>query len=164
MEPLLEHKNAIIYGAGGGIGGGVARTFAREGAKVFLAGRTRASLDAVAEDIVAAGGWADVAEVDALDEEAVNAHAEAVASQAGSIDVSFNLINRGDVRGIPLVDRGHGWDDDAAAGARAGPGRRHRGLPGLGPRRRHDRHDQQRNLRPGRGMMQFGLPQPRSHP
>jgi NAD(P)-dependent dehydrogenase (short-subunit alcohol dehydrogenase family) len=37
---LLENKNAVIYGAGGGIGGGVARTFAREGARVFLAGAT----------------------------------------------------------------------------------------------------------------------------
>jgi 3-oxoacyl-[acyl-carrier protein] reductase len=37
---LLEKKNAIIYGAGGGIGGGVAWTFAGEGANVFLAGRT----------------------------------------------------------------------------------------------------------------------------
>ena len=101
---LLENKNAIIYGAGGGLGGGVARTFAREGAKVFLVGRTREKLDAVAADIVAAGGSAEVAVVDALDEQAVNEHARAVAAQAGSIDVSFNLITRGDVQGTPLVD------------------------------------------------------------
>lgn len=101
---LLENKNAIIYGASGGIGGGVARTFAREGARVFLAGRTRKKLEAVAADIKAAGGAADVAVVDALDEKAVEAHAQKVASQAGSIDISFNLITRGDVQGIPLVD------------------------------------------------------------
>ena len=88
---LLEGKNAIIYGAGGGIGGGVSRTFAREGATVFLAGRTRKSLEAVAADIAAAGGSAEVAEVDALDEGGVNEHAHDVASRAGSIDVSFNL-------------------------------------------------------------------------
>ena len=64
---LLEGKNAIIYGAGGGIGGGVARTFAREGARVFLAGRTRESLEAVAKEIAAEGGSAEVAELDALD-------------------------------------------------------------------------------------------------
>ena len=46
---LLKGKNAVIYGAGGAIGGAVARTFAGEGARVFLAGRTRASLDAVAD-------------------------------------------------------------------------------------------------------------------
>jgi NADP-dependent 3-hydroxy acid dehydrogenase YdfG len=68
MELLLENKNALIYGAGGGIGGGVARTFAREGARVFLAGRTRASLEAVSADITAAGGSAEVDVVDALDE------------------------------------------------------------------------------------------------
>ena len=101
---LLEGKNAIIYGAGGGIGGGVARTFAREGATVFLVGRTRESLAAVAADIAAAGGSAEVTVVDALDEQAVDEHARAVASEAGSIDVSFNLISRGDVQGIPLVD------------------------------------------------------------
>lgn len=104
MTELLQGKNAIIYGGGGGIGGGVARTFAREGAKVFLAGRTRETLDAVAKDITAAGGSAEVAVLDALDEQAVDGHAEAVASQAGSIDVSFNLVSRGDVQGIPLVD------------------------------------------------------------
>lgn len=104
MRTLLENKNAIVYGAGGGIGGGVARTFAREGVHVFLAGRTRETLEAVAADIKAAGGSAEVAVVDALDEQAVDEHAWAVASQVGSIDVSFNLVSRGDVQGIPLVD------------------------------------------------------------
>ena len=101
---LLTNKNAIIYGAGGSIGAGVARTFAREGARVFLVGRTREKLDAVAKDIGAAGGSAEVAVVDALDEQAVDAHVQAVAAQAGSIDVSFNLISRGDVQGTPLLD------------------------------------------------------------
>jgi NAD(P)-dependent dehydrogenase (short-subunit alcohol dehydrogenase family) len=101
---LLENKNAIIYGAGGSIGSGVARTFAREGATVFLVGRTREKLDALAKEITAAGGSAEVAVVDALDEQAVDAHVRAVAAQAGSIDVSFNLITRGDVQGTPLLD------------------------------------------------------------
>jgi NAD(P)-dependent dehydrogenase (short-subunit alcohol dehydrogenase family) len=105
---LLENKNAIIYGAGGSIGGVVAREFARKGARVFLAGRTREPLDAVASDIVAAGGAAEAAVLDALDERAVEKHAKAVVSQAGSIDVSFNLITRGDVQGIPLVDMAAG--------------------------------------------------------
>ncbi|GAA0366753.1 SDR family oxidoreductase [Microbispora corallina] len=100
---LLENKNAIIYGAGGAIGGGVARTFAREGARVFLAGRTRASLDRVAQDIVASGGRAEVAVLDATDERAVREHAAAVAA-AGGIDVSLNLVTRGDVQGVPLTE------------------------------------------------------------
>ena len=101
---LLENKNAVIFGAGGGIGGGVARTFAREGARVFLAGRSRDRLDAVAKEIADAGGSAEVAVVDALDEQAVEEHARVVAARAGSIDVSVNLISRGDVQGIPLVE------------------------------------------------------------
>jgi 3-oxoacyl-[acyl-carrier protein] reductase len=101
---LLENKNAIIYGAGGGIGAGVARTFAREGARVFLAGRTQSKLDAVAGDIRAAGGKAETAVVDALDERAVHEHADAVAAEAGSIDISFNLISLGDVQGTPMVE------------------------------------------------------------
>lgn len=90
---LLEDKNAVIYGGGGAIGGAVARAFAREGARVFLAGRTRTSLEEVAAEIRSAGGVADTAEVDALDEKAVDEHADAVAAEAGGIDVSFNLIS-----------------------------------------------------------------------
>ena len=101
---LLDNKNVIIYGAGGSIGGAVAKEFAREGASVFLTGRNRENLETVAKEITAAGGSAEVAVVDALDEEAVEEHARAVADQAGSVDVSFNLVTRGDVQGIPLVE------------------------------------------------------------
>jgi 3-oxoacyl-[acyl-carrier protein] reductase len=99
---LLEGKNAVIYGGGGSIGAGVARVFAREGARVFLAGRTAAKLEAVAEQIRAAGGAAQTARVDALDERSVEEHADAVAAQAGSIDIAFNLISHGDVQGVPM--------------------------------------------------------------
>lgn len=102
---LLEDKNAVVYGGGGKIGGAVARAFAREGARVFLAGRTGETLEAVAADVAAAGGSAEVAEVDALDERAVEEHADAVAEGAGGIDVSFNAISiRGDLQGIPLIE------------------------------------------------------------
>jgi 3-oxoacyl-[acyl-carrier protein] reductase len=101
---LLQDKNAVIYGGGGAIGGAVARTFAREGARVFLAGRTLSKLDAVADDIRSEGGRADTAEVDALDEKAVDEHADAVAAEAGSLDVSFNLITQPAVHGTPLAE------------------------------------------------------------
>ncbi|HVD13931.1 MAG TPA: SDR family oxidoreductase [Actinomycetota bacterium] len=101
---LLEYKNAIIYGGGGRIGGAVARAFAREGATVHLAGRTLDRLKQVAEQIRAAGGTAETATLDALDQTAVEAHADAVAARHGSIDISFNLISHGDVQGIPLVE------------------------------------------------------------
>lgn len=104
MTQLLQGKAAIVYGGGGGIGTGVARTFAREGARVFLAGRTRKALEAVARDIISDGGSAKVAVVDALDEQAVDDHLRDVASEAGSVDVSFNLISRGDMQGTPLVE------------------------------------------------------------
>jgi NAD(P)-dependent dehydrogenase (short-subunit alcohol dehydrogenase family) len=101
---LLENKNAVIYGGGGTVGGAVARAFAREGARVFLAGRTLASLDDVARDITTKGGVAETARVDALDELAVDQHADAVAEKAGGIDVSFNAIGHGDVHGAPLIE------------------------------------------------------------
>jgi NAD(P)-dependent dehydrogenase (short-subunit alcohol dehydrogenase family) len=101
---LLEDKNAVIYGGGGSIGGAVARAFGREGARVFLAGRTRARLEAVAEEVRSAGGVAETAEVDALDETAVDEHADAVAAQAGGIDISFNLITHPHTHGIPLAE------------------------------------------------------------
>jgi 3-oxoacyl-[acyl-carrier protein] reductase len=97
---LLEGKNAVIYGGGGTVGGAVARAFAREGAKVFLAGRTLEKLDAVAADVRAAGGEAEVAVVDALDERSVDKHA----GEVGRIDISFNLISLGDVQGTPLIE------------------------------------------------------------
>src|SRR5215218_7899988 len=103
-EMLLEDKNAVIYGAGGSIGRVVARAFAREGAKVYLAGRTLESLEEVAQEIRSAGGVAETAQVDAMDEWAVDEHADAVAASAGGIDVSFNLISYGDVQGTPLAE------------------------------------------------------------
>jgi 3-oxoacyl-[acyl-carrier protein] reductase len=101
---LLENKNAVIYGAGGSIGGAVARAFAREGARVFLAGRTEAKLKSVANDIRAAGGRAETAVVDALDQEAVDRHADAVVAEAGGLDISFNLISHPSTHGIPLAE------------------------------------------------------------
>ena len=101
---LLDDKSAVIYGGGGSIGGAVARAFAREGARVFLAGRTSTTLDEVAQAIRASGGAAETAEVDALDEEAVDRHADAVAAEAGGIDISFNLITHPHTHGTPLAE------------------------------------------------------------
>ena len=100
---LLENKVAVIYGAGGPIGGAVARAFAREGARVFLAGRTRARLDKVAHEIRSNGGVADTAVVDVFDERAVDEFVDSVVEQAGHIDISFNLIGLGDVQ-EPLTE------------------------------------------------------------
>jgi 3-oxoacyl-[acyl-carrier protein] reductase len=101
---LLERKNAVVYGGAGRVGRAVARAFAHEGARVWLAGRTLATLDRVAEEISGAGGAVETARVDALDERAVDEHADAVAQRAGGIDVSFNAIGHGDVHGAPLLE------------------------------------------------------------
>jgi 3-oxoacyl-[acyl-carrier protein] reductase len=101
---LLEKKNAVIYGGGGAIGAAVARAFATEGASVFLAGRTLASVEAVAEQISLAGGAAQASCVDALDQEAVAEHLDAVAERSGSIDVSFNATGIGWRLGALVVD------------------------------------------------------------
>jgi 3-oxoacyl-[acyl-carrier protein] reductase len=95
---LLEHKVCLIYGAGGSIGGAIARGFAREGARVYLAGRTQSTLDRVADDIRANGGHAGTAVLDALDETQVNSSVNSIIDDAGHIDVSVNVIGLSDVQ------------------------------------------------------------------
>jgi NAD(P)-dependent dehydrogenase (short-subunit alcohol dehydrogenase family) len=103
---MLKDKVAVIYGAGGAIGGAVARAFASEGARLFLTGHELASVEAVAKDIVSAGGSADAAEVDVLDEQAVDKHLQSVIDNVGRVDISFNAVGISDtnVMGIPLVE------------------------------------------------------------
>jgi len=103
---LLVNKIAIIYGAGGAVGSTVAETFAREGARVFLTGRHKAKVDVVAEKIKAAGGYAESAEVDALDEQAIIQHLKSIVAKAGNIDISFNAVGLRNttLQGVPLTD------------------------------------------------------------
>jgi NAD(P)-dependent dehydrogenase (short-subunit alcohol dehydrogenase family) len=96
MTGLLTGKTAVIYGAAGALGAGVARTFTAEGATVHLVGRTREPLEALAAEL-----GCDFAVLDATDDGAVQAHLDGI---AGRIDISFNLITRGDVQQIPIVD------------------------------------------------------------
>ena len=90
---LLDNKVAVIYGAGGSIGGSVARAFVREGAMVFLAGRTKSKLDKVADEIHSKGGAVETAVVDALNQQAVDQYVDEVVKQAGRIDISFNVMD-----------------------------------------------------------------------
>ncbi len=103
---LLNNKVAVVYGAGGAIGGAVARAFAAEGADVFVTGHLRAPVDEVADDITAAGGTAVAAEVDALDEESIDRHLQSVIDEAGRVDISFNAVGVRDatVLGVPLTE------------------------------------------------------------
>jgi NAD(P)-dependent dehydrogenase (short-subunit alcohol dehydrogenase family) len=103
---MLKDKVAVIYGAGGGIGGAVARAFASEGAKLFLTGRRLAPVEAVAKDIISAGGSAEAAEVDAVDEQALDKHLQSVIDRAGRVDISFNAVGipNATILGVPLVE------------------------------------------------------------
>jgi NAD(P)-dependent dehydrogenase (short-subunit alcohol dehydrogenase family) len=103
---LLTDKVAVIYGAGGGIGGAVARAFASEGANVILTGRSLRHVELVAKEIVAGGGSAEAAEVDALDERAVDEHLRSVVDRAGRVDISFNAVGipNAEILGVPLAD------------------------------------------------------------
>jgi NAD(P)-dependent dehydrogenase (short-subunit alcohol dehydrogenase family) len=100
---ILKNKVAVIYGAGGAIGGAVARAFAAEGAKVFLSGHTRAAVDAVAKEI---GKAAEAAEVDALDEQAIDKHLQSVIDNVGRVDISFNAVGypNAKILGVPLAE------------------------------------------------------------
>jgi NAD(P)-dependent dehydrogenase (short-subunit alcohol dehydrogenase family) len=103
---LLENKVAVIYGAGGAIGGAVARAFAQEGVRLFLTGRLRAPVEAIAKDIRSAGGSAEAAEVDALDERAVDQHLQSLIDKVGRLDISFDAVGIPSTKllGVPLVD------------------------------------------------------------
>ena len=103
---MLSDEVAVIYGAGGAIGSAIGRAFAAEGAKLFLTGHKLAPVEAVAEEIVSAGGSAEAAAVDALDEQAVDQHLQSVIDKAGRVDISFNAvgISGAKILGVPLVD------------------------------------------------------------
>ena len=101
---LLQNKTAVIYGAGGSLGSAVAKAFAGSGARVFLSGRHRDSVQRTGDAILAAGGLADVAVVDAFDEKAIGVHLERVVELAGRVDISFNAVGIDVRQGMPLVD------------------------------------------------------------
>jgi NADP-dependent 3-hydroxy acid dehydrogenase YdfG len=101
---LLANNNAVIYGAGGSLGSAVAKALAAQGAQVFVTGRTLQPVQTVADEIIAAGGRAIAAVVDAFDKEAINAHLEKMKQQAGTVDISFNAAGVDVKQNIPLVD------------------------------------------------------------
>lgn len=85
----LENKVAVIYG-NGAVGTTVAKAFAKEGAHVYLAGRTLVRLESVAEEVRSGGGIIEIAQVDALNEEAVETHMNEIMGKSGKVDISFN--------------------------------------------------------------------------
>lgn len=104
---LLEGKTALVYGGSGAVGGAVARSFAAQGARVVLAARGAERLDAVAADIRAAGGAAEIAPLsDAREPAAVSAHLAVLVDRIGPISTMFSAIDWGDTQGEPLAKMG----------------------------------------------------------
>src|SRR5688572_24000940 len=97
---LLANKHAIVYGAGGSLGGAVAIALAAAGAAVYLTGRNGTSVQAIAEKITKAAGKADVDVVDGYDEKAINDHIQKI----GWVDISFNAVGVDVKQGAPLID------------------------------------------------------------
>jgi short-subunit dehydrogenase len=90
MAERFRDRVVVITGASAGIGAAAARGFAREGAKVVLAARGAAELEAVAESIVAGGGLALAVPTDVADLEALRALFTRAAERFGGVDVVVN--------------------------------------------------------------------------
>ena len=84
---ILRDKHAVVFGAGGSIGAAVAKEFAAEGAEVFLSGRTKSNLEAVAKQIGEHGGRAQAALIDTLNDSAVNEYFDGIVKRSGKIDI-----------------------------------------------------------------------------
>jgi 3-oxoacyl-[acyl-carrier protein] reductase len=101
---ILQNKNAVIYGAGGSLGGAVAKALAAAGARLFLTGPHTTAVQKLADEIKTSGGHPEVDLVDALDEKSIASHLEKMIQRKGKIDISFNAIGVPVVQNIPLTD------------------------------------------------------------
>ena len=90
VRGLLEGKVAFVTGGGSGIGEGIARRLASQGAKLALLGRRREKLDAVAESIVASGGAARAFAADVRDYAAVEGAIAGAVEAFGALDILVN--------------------------------------------------------------------------
>lgn len=101
---LLEGKVAVIHGGGGSIGAAAARVFAREGARLFLGGRSLPRLEVAASVARDLGADVSVAVVDAMDQAAVDRHVDQVSDAAGRIDIALNAVGFDHVQGRAIGD------------------------------------------------------------
>lgn len=83
-------KVVLITGGGSGIGRATALAFAREGARVVVAGRRLPAVEETAALIQASGRRADAQRVDVTDDGEVAHLVEFIAEQHGRLDVAFN--------------------------------------------------------------------------
>src|SRR6478752_4484583 len=103
---MLKNKVAVVYGAGGAVGRAVSQAFAREGARLLLTGRSLRAVEALAAELSSEGAAVQAAEVDALDEGAIDRHLRSVIADSGRVDISFNAVGLRNTRlqGIPLAE------------------------------------------------------------
>ena len=101
---ILQNKNAVIYGAGGSLGGAVSKALAASGAYLYLTGPHHESLQKLADEILSSGGCAEITVVDALDEKSVSNHLRNMVQQKKKMDISFNAMGVPVVQNIPLTD------------------------------------------------------------
>jgi NAD(P)-dependent dehydrogenase (short-subunit alcohol dehydrogenase family) len=91
----LKDKVAVVFAASGEIAGAVARSFSQHGAKVYVTARNLEAVKALSEEIIANGGRAEAAKVDALNEREIDNFLKKVVRDNGRLDVVFNGIGVG---------------------------------------------------------------------
>jgi NAD(P)-dependent dehydrogenase (short-subunit alcohol dehydrogenase family) len=107
----LKDKVAIVTGASSGIGNAAAKLFAQEGAKVVLAGRRKAELDALVGEIEKAGGNAIAVTGDVRNEVHAKALVDTAIGRFGGLDVAFNNAgSSGEMAPVPEMSL-PGWHD-----------------------------------------------------
>jgi NAD(P)-dependent dehydrogenase (short-subunit alcohol dehydrogenase family) len=88
----LKNKVAVVFAASGAIAGAVAKSFAQNGAKVYVTGKDLAEVNMLADDIKQNGGWAEAHKADALNESDIDKIFEKVVADNGKVDIVFNGI------------------------------------------------------------------------
>ena len=100
----LESKVALITGGYGGMGRASARLFAKEGATVFIAGRSKERGDKLSAEIGEAGGKAYFVELDVVRQDQWDAAVLQVKEQAGALHVLMNIVGSNALERFPNVD------------------------------------------------------------
>lgn len=102
----LDKKIAVVFAANGAIAGAVCKSLAAHGAKVYATGRNIEKVSLVVDSINAGGGSAIAREVDALDEDGIDACFQEIVGLEGKVDIVFNGIGvkpRDAMYGAPSV-------------------------------------------------------------
>ena len=90
---LLSGKRIVIFGGSGAIGTTMAKVFASEGGKIWLAARNQQRLEAAADQVRLAGGEVETFVVDCLDPKETEDAVNAVAARSGGFDVAINATS-----------------------------------------------------------------------